>query len=344
MPKSEPPVARQTNFWMELASPRKVWTREEVLQRPCPVPVVAGVYAWWFREIPPTVPSEGCITTNGLTLLYIGIAPSRDGSSATLRSRIRQHYRSNASGSTLRLTLGCLLAKQLGIALCPVGTKRRLTFGEGERKLSEWIAANAFVCWVEHQAPWEVEAGIIGQLRPPLNLADSSHHFRATLREMRQEAKRNARIAPRSEGRKPEVLILSEQKARLYEPSGREVCISITNPDGAVPSLSSRFVATLRVAFTDIAKPSPFKWDLLFNHEHAKQIIDFVREWEGVERVVIHCMAGQSRSPGVAMGLCELLAWDLSDLEQRYPLWNTWVRQELVRVGKELLDDRQVKD
>ena len=154
-------------------------------------------------------------------------------------------------------------------------------------------------------------------------------------------AKRSARLAPRPESRKPEVLILSEQKACSYEPSGREVCISITNPDGPRPSLSGRFAAVLRLTFTDIAKPSPFKWDLLFNEDHARQIIDFVKEWDGVERIVIHCMAGQSRSPGVAMGLCELFAWDLADLEQRYPLWNTWVRQELVRIGKELLDGQK---
>ena len=139
--------------------------------------------------------------------------------------------------------------------------------------------------------------------------------------------------------RTPEVVILSEEKATQYEPSGREVCVSITRPDGPAPTLSNRFLATLHVAFSDIAKPSPFKWDLLFNDHHARQIIDFVREWEGVQRIVIHCMAGQSRSPGVAMGLCELFQWDLADLEQRYPLWNTWVRQELVRVGKELMND-----
>jgi hypothetical protein len=68
-------------------------------------------------------------------------------------------------------------------------------FGEGERKLSEWMAANAFVCWVEHSASWEVEAGIIERLRPPLNLeANSGHPFCGTLltlrREMRQQATR----------------------------------------------------------------------------------------------------------------------------------------------------------
>jgi hypothetical protein len=34
---------------------------------------------------------------------------------------IRYHYTGNASGSTLRLTLGCLLAERLGIQLRRVG-------------------------------------------------------------------------------------------------------------------------------------------------------------------------------------------------------------------------------
>jgi hypothetical protein len=61
MPKGDPPVAHEVNAWNELASPGKVWSREEVLQRPCPVPAVAGAYAWWFREVPEGVPVEECI-------------------------------------------------------------------------------------------------------------------------------------------------------------------------------------------------------------------------------------------------------------------------------------------
>ena len=48
-------------------------------------------------------------------------------------------YRGNAYGSTLRLTLGCLLADQLGIELRRVGSGTRLTFGDGEQALSEWM-------------------------------------------------------------------------------------------------------------------------------------------------------------------------------------------------------------
>ena len=44
-----------------------------------------------------------------------------------LRKRLRGHLRGNASGSTLRLTLGCLLADQLRLKLRPVGASKRLT-------------------------------------------------------------------------------------------------------------------------------------------------------------------------------------------------------------------------
>lgn len=158
-------------------------------------PTANGVYAWFFREIPPDVPTNGCVLRNGLTLLYVGIAPSRVGSKATLRSRIRQHYRSNAAGSTLRLTLGCLLADQLGIRLRPIGTQRRLTFGrEGEKKLSDWMNTNALVCWVEHPRPWDVEGNVIAALHPPLNVeANAAHPFCATLSALRRTLKRAAR-------------------------------------------------------------------------------------------------------------------------------------------------------
>jgi hypothetical protein len=69
-------------------------------------------------------------------------APPRSGKQASKQSlwhRVRYHYRGNAEGSTLRLTLGCLLADPLGIKLRRVGSGKRLTFGLGEMKLSsEW--------------------------------------------------------------------------------------------------------------------------------------------------------------------------------------------------------------
>ncbi len=107
----------------ELTHQPKLWSREQVLAKPCPVPAQPGIYAWYFRELPGCVDPTGCLTCGDLTLLYIGIspkAPPRNGRSASrenLRKRIRYHFRGNAEGSTLRLTLGCLLADPLGIHL-----------------------------------------------------------------------------------------------------------------------------------------------------------------------------------------------------------------------------------
>ena len=52
-----------------------------------------------------------------------------------------------------------------------------MTFGAGERILSDWMNENAFVCWLEHSAPWEIEGQLILELRPPLNLAENSAHL-----------------------------------------------------------------------------------------------------------------------------------------------------------------------
>src|SRR5687768_16164181 len=96
-----------------------LYSRADVMSKPSPVPKSPGVYAWYFRQIPPTVPPNACIVQDGLTLLYIGISPSappmngKRPSSQSLWHRLRYHYRGNAEGSTLRLTLGCLLADQL---------------------------------------------------------------------------------------------------------------------------------------------------------------------------------------------------------------------------------------
>jgi len=56
------------------------------------------------------VPTDGCLTKDGHTLLYVGISPKNDSSSENLRKRVNYHFRGNAEGSTLRLTLGTLLA------------------------------------------------------------------------------------------------------------------------------------------------------------------------------------------------------------------------------------------
>jgi hypothetical protein len=115
-------------------------------------------------------------------------------SAQSLRTRVRYHFRGNAYGSTLRLTLGCLL----GLELRRVGSGQRMTFcKQGEAHLSQWMAAHARVCWVEDPEPWAAERELITQLDLPLNLDQNQHNsFHPFLKELRAQARRGARELP----------------------------------------------------------------------------------------------------------------------------------------------------
>lgn len=182
----------------ELLAPAKLWLRTEILiTKPSPIPAQSGVYAWYFRQFPAVVPIQDCHCYNDYTLLYVGLAPSRPNSSNCLRKRIKQHYRGNAYGSTLRLSLGCLLAKELGIELRRVGGGKRQTFAAGETKLSNWMEQNAFVTWTLHPEPWIMEDELIQQLSLPLNLRSNENHpFYSELSSARKNAKERAKELP----------------------------------------------------------------------------------------------------------------------------------------------------
>ena len=196
-----------TDSYSELLQPAKVWSRAEVLGSNRPVPKAPGIYAWYFQSIPPEVPTDGCVRYGPLILLYVAIspkAPARNGrppSKHTLADRITNHYRGNAKGSTLRLTLGCLLSDTLGIQLSRVGRGNRMTFAEGEHTLSAWMGENAFVVWMTHDRPWDVEELLIQQLSLPLNLDQNKHHaFHQVLSAKRRKAMVIARTLPVLEG------------------------------------------------------------------------------------------------------------------------------------------------
>lgn len=182
-----------------LLAPVSLYDADAVLGRPSIVPPVAGTYAWYFDQVPPGVPTARCHRLAESWLLYVGISPkkpSADGraSRQSLRSRLRYHYRGNAAGSTLRLTLGCLLSEELGIRLQRVGSRDRLTFGPGEAALSAWMAEHARVAWVADPEPWLLEDHLIEVLSLPLNLQGNAHHpFQTELSAIRAAARATAR-------------------------------------------------------------------------------------------------------------------------------------------------------
>jgi hypothetical protein len=182
----------------------RCYNRVEILCRPCPVPKSPGVYGWWFRRIPGAMNTRPCEKRDELTLLYTGISPTRPPtngkppSTQSLFHRIRYHYTGNAEGSTLRKTLGVLLADELGIQLRRVGSGTRRTFGPtGEATLSHWMAENAYVSWVVRDEPWVLEEELIATLDVPLNLQGNAHNdFYPTLKQFRAEAELSARTLP----------------------------------------------------------------------------------------------------------------------------------------------------
>lgn len=126
----------------------------------------------------------------------------------------------------------------------------------------------------------------------------------------------------------PEFIVLSREDAERYEPRGKEICISISDPDAPAARVSSRFAAVLRLNFDDVTERGE-ESDILFAEEHAREIRDFVASWPNANRVVVHCHAGVSRSPGVALGLCDTHGWATAALERSHPGFNRLVRSVL---------------
>ncbi|PYE19537.1 hypothetical protein DFR67_103450 [Williamsia limnetica] len=180
----------------------RTYRREEVLAKPYPVPPEPGVYGWWFKALPADIDVSNCIhRDDGLVLLYAGISPSKPSSTGVaskqnIRRRIKLHYAGDASVSTLRKSLGCLLSEELGLQLRRFGPSERMKFGDGEDRLSEWMAHNALVSWIIHPAPWLLEDQLIETVDLPLNIDGASGPFRPTLRATRRAAVATANELP----------------------------------------------------------------------------------------------------------------------------------------------------
>jgi hypothetical protein len=171
------------------------FTHDEVFSEPCPVPAEPGAYGWWFDVVPGDVDVSGCEQRDGLTLLYVGISPTpppangKKPASQDLRKRVRYHFGGGggtAEGSTLRKSLGVLLADELGIELRRIGSGQRRTFAGGEAVLSQWMAEHTSVSWVVRNEPWHLEHKLISAITLPLN--PNADAFAPGLKAMRGAA------------------------------------------------------------------------------------------------------------------------------------------------------------
>jgi hypothetical protein len=188
----------------QLKHPQQLASRKEVIGRDSIVPAVAGIYAWYFK-VPPSLDMDltSYWSQQGAYLLYVGISPSKPPangkppSKGTLRRRISTHMRGNASSSTLRYSVGCLLSQALDIQLRRVGRTERFYFSKGESVLSAWLEKNALVTWIPHNDPWLVEEEAISDLNLPLNLAQNRDHpYYQKLSRARRDAREEAKVLP----------------------------------------------------------------------------------------------------------------------------------------------------
>ena len=101
----------------------------------------------------------------------------------------------------------------------------------------------------------------------------------------------------------PEVIWMSEASAEAYEPGEREVCISIRDPAAPLPALSPQFLAVLSLEFDDDPEPGWEERRRSITDAQADQVIEFVERHLAARRIVVHCLAGISRSPSLAAGL-----------------------------------------
>lgn len=139
----------------------------------------------------PDAPYE---TKNGFELLYVGIAPSSATSNSLLRPRLVKHATGDASRSTLRLTLGVLLADQLGHTL-GIHEGRPNWGPDGEAKLSRWMSKHARIAWTVHPEPWTIEDELLANATLALNIDGRGDAFARELKFRRTAARRAARAA-----------------------------------------------------------------------------------------------------------------------------------------------------
>jgi predicted protein tyrosine phosphatase len=83
--------------------------------------------------------------------------------------------------------------------------------------------------------------------------------------------------------------------------------ISICSGNDVWPTISKDFGAVCKLRFDDWDAPPDGFECVLFDEHMAARILDFVENLpKSITRVIVHCDAGISRSPGVAVALNEI--------------------------------------
>ena len=116
------------------------------------------------------------------------------------------------------------------------------------------------------------------------------------------------------------IIVLSRSGARDFECDVPWACISIATEVGDWPKITGvKRLGHLPMAFADADDPVWIeridRMGLeMFEEKHANRILDFVNKmWDQVDLFMVHCEAGQCRSPAIAAAITKIKGEDDSD-------------------------------
>jgi len=140
-----------------------------------------GVYAFFLQPRGLLLP----IQPGPERVLYVGV--TKDG------LEVRNHFEINTGFSTLRRSLGAILRRELALRAVPRsgGAKPNpshyMFAFDGEEIVSRWMRANLLASFVpiEGQDMEKLEAQLITDLQPPLNLTGWPNPQRALIKKLR---------------------------------------------------------------------------------------------------------------------------------------------------------------
>jgi hypothetical protein len=175
------PVERCEAFLAHLRSSPRLTSRSEFFSANNPVPEADGIYGIFVDDVLPGIDTSKCLCVDGRVLVYVGAGRGRPSSkrSSMLRGRFEDHFTNIAEFSTVRFSLGVLLANQIGTELRFTGTDTMVFANGGERRLDEWMERHFHLTWLPVEKPWEVEKVVLkSDLCLPLNI--SGHRGRGS--------------------------------------------------------------------------------------------------------------------------------------------------------------------
>ena len=145
---------------------------------PSLIPAVPGTYMIFFDSGTLFLEQAGYLdfsaefplSIDGFDLLYAGA--TRD----SLRVRALQHVVGDSRSSSLRMTVGALLAHELALEPVGDGTRTYFSFGDGERRLTDWLCAHTRVAVHPCDDPFALEKELLRSFPIPLNITERKRH------------------------------------------------------------------------------------------------------------------------------------------------------------------------